>query len=342
MKKVSVIIVLIILVFGLIQTIIKFIPRNVSNIITPLGIKDRPLDAYTIDNLGKRTYQSSQIVLDSVVSTSSAFTSYIFRYASDGKKVTGFANVPNNPKKSKLPVIIQLRGYVDQSIYESGIGTKRSSEVYVQNGFVTLAPDFLGYGGSDMPENDIFEERFETYTAVMNLLASLKTLPFVDTDQVFLWGHSNGGHIGLTTLTIYSEATKTSQLPILKAATFWAPVTRTFPYSILYYTDEAPDSGKILRKKLADFESTYDTDLYAFPNYLERISVPIQIHQGTSDDAVPSKWSDDIVKKLKAKNVNVDYYIYPGADHNLSGTGASGWNTVVDRDIKFFLKYLHQ
>lgn len=323
-------------VFGITVFLIKYLSRSAANIISPLGLKDRPLDVFTIDNLGKRVYQPSQIILDNPVSTTSAFVSYLFHFDSDGKKVTGLINIPETPKSTKIPAIVQLRGYVDPSIYEPGVGTKRSGEVYAANGFITIAPDFLGYGGSDNPSTDIFAERFETYTTVLNLLASLKTLPIIDTGHIFLWGHSNGGHIGLTTLTIYSEATKSSQMPAVVAATFWAPVTRPFPYSILYYTDEQADMGKSLRKELAKFEENYNTDLYAFTNYLGRISVPMQIHQGTSDDAVPYKWSDEIVGKMGKNGVKVDYFLYPGADHNLQGS----WNTVVERDLNFFRKYL--
>jgi len=301
--------------------------------LTPLSnlpIKEKPLEKYTIENLAQREYTASPIVFEEPIATASSFSVVPFSFISDGKKVTGLAHIPMTPLSKKMPVIIQLRGFVDSKIYESGVGTKHSAEVYAQNGFVTLAPDFLGYGGSDKESTDVFEGRFETYTTALNLLSSLSTISFIDPNHVFLWGHSNGGQIALTVLTVLGE--KGKNYP----TTLWAPVTKIFPYSILYYTDEADDYGKALRKELAKFEKDYDTDQYAFFNYIDRIQAPIILHQGTDDEPVPLKWSTDFVRLMQGKGKSIKYHTYPGADHNLN----VGWNTVVARDIEFFRSIL--
>jgi dipeptidyl aminopeptidase/acylaminoacyl peptidase len=237
--------------------------------------------------------------------------------------------VPNVPLVQTLPVVVQFRGFADRSSYTPGLGTKHSAEVFAQNGFVSLAPDFLGYGGSDMGSTQVFEDRFETYTTALNLLASIPTISFVDPTRVFLWGHSNGGQIALSVQAILGE--KGKKYP----TTLWAPVTKIFPYSILYYTDEFDDYGKALRHELAVFESEYDTDQFAFFNYLDRIQAPLQLHQGTKDELVPQKWNDDFVKLMKEKGKSIRYYTYPEADHNLN----TGWSTVVKRDIDFFRSF---
>lgn len=289
--------------------------------VSPLSkMLEKPLEKYSILRLSGRVFEGNQIILDEPVATTSAYTKYIFHFMSDGKKVTGVAHIPFG---HNLPVIVQLRGYADREKYFPGEGTERSAEVYASNGFISLAPDFLGYGGSDMPETDVFEERFETYTAALNLLASVRTLPMADSAKVALWGHSNGGQIALTVLEILGR-------PV--PATLWAPVSKPFPYSILYYTDDVPDHGKLLRKKLADFEKDYDTELYSLTNYVDRITGPVQLHQGDVDESVPKSWSDELVKRMPG----INYFIYPGADHNM----VPDWNTVVTRDITFFGKYL--
>lgn len=308
----------------------------------------RPLDAYTIPQLSGVEFTPSRITLEEAEATTSAYTVWRFSLhmddvrtgiSDDRYRVTGIAHIPivldsgdqsiktDQKHTKKFPVIVQLRGYVDRSIFESGIGTQRSAEVFASNGFISLAPDFLGYGESSMPSNDIFEERFQTYTVALTLLASVGTLPQADAARVGIWGHSNGGQIALTA----AEATG-EPYPI----SLWAPVTKPFPYSILYYTDEADDRGKFLRKKLAGFEDVYDADLYALTGYLDRIRGPLQIHQGGQDDAVPQRWSDEFAELLKEADVDVTYYTYPAADHNLT----PGWDTVVSRDIEFFRKNL--
>ncbi len=281
---------------------------NSGKMVSP-QVTERSLDKYTIENLGKRGYES-QIFIDDEISPGV----FNFHFDSDGKKVTGLAHIPKGCKK--CPVIAQFRGYVERDIYRPGVGTKRTAEVFAKNGFISLAPDGLGYGGSDNPSEDVFEERFQTYTTAMNLLAGIEK--WERAGKIGIWGHSNGGQIALTVLEISQKEYPT---------VLWAPVSKPFPYSILYYTDEAEDRGKALRKKLAKFEENYDVDKYSLTNYLDQIKAPVLIHQGTADEAVPAKWSRTLAKDIKA-----EYYEYPGADHNLQ----PGWGTVVQRDISFF------
>ncbi len=312
-----------------------FLSQYPAKIISPLtGLLEKPLEKYTLDRLSERVFSGSQIVLDEPVATTSAYTAYPFHFTSDNKRVTGLAHIPNDalgnpPAGGKKPVIVQFRGYVDREKYTPGEGTRRSAEVFARNGFISVAADFLGYGGSDNPSSDIFEERFETYTTALNLLASVKTLAAADAARIGVWGHSNGGQIALTVLEVSGKPYPTA---------LWAPVSKPFPYSILYYTDEASDRGKMIRKRLAKFEEDYDVELYSLPNYLDRISAPLQLHQGAADTAVPQRWSDELVKELKIKNskFKIDYYLYPGVDHNLQ----PAWNTVISRDLEFFRRHL--
>lgn len=306
-----------------------FGPRQSVSVLSPITqVAERSLDKYTIDNLTRRQGFAGTITLDEAIATTSAYTAYLFHYTSAGKKVTGLAHLPSGPEPAEgFPVIVQLRGYVDHAQYVPGMGTKRSAEVLADNGYISLAPDFLGYGGSDNPSDDVFEERFQTYAVTLDLLASIPSLPMADSSRVGIWAHSNGGQIALTVLEITGRPYPT---------TLWAPVTKPFPYSILYYTDEAEDRGKALRRNLADFENDYDVELYAMVNFVDRITAPLQLHQGTVDEAVPIKWNDEFVQVLRDKNITIGYFLYPGADHNLQPS----WNTVIARDIDFFSRYL--
>jgi len=137
----------------------------------------------------------------------------------------------------------------------------------------------------------------------------------------------NGGQVALSVLEITQQPYPT---------TLWAPVSKPFPYSILYYTDEFDDEGKALRHELAQFEKEYDVRRFSITDYLEQIKAPLQLHQGTADDAVPQAWSDELVERLEALELEADYFIYPGADHNLVGS----WDTVVARDLAFFGRHL--
>jgi len=83
---------------------------------------------------------------------------------------------------------------------------------------------------------------------------------------------------------------------------------------------------------VAGLEALYDSDEFSIQNYYDWISAPVQVHQGTADEAVPLKWSQALEKSLKDKDKNVKLYIYPGADHNLLG----GWEAAVERSLEWF------
>ncbi|MCK4588375.1 alpha/beta fold hydrolase [Candidatus Woesebacteria bacterium] len=292
----------------------------------------KPLEKYTIENLAQAEVKKGNIVLEEILEENEDFNSYLFSFEFDPtlqekgiKKVTGQLNLPTD--KGSFPVVIMLRGYVDQEIYETGIGTRKAASVLAKNGFITIAPDFLGYGESDKEAKNIFETRFQTYTTVLSILKSLHSIKEWDRENIFLWGHSNGGQIALTILEITGKDYPT---------TLWAPVTKPFPYSILYYTDEAEDKGKFIRRELSKFENLYNADSFSLDECFEKIKAPLQIHQGTADEAVPIVWSNEFVKKLERLDINITYYKYAGANHNM----VPSWNTVVSRDLSFFKKYI--
>lgn len=313
------------------------LPRSSNN---PIAIvKPTPLAKYSVENLSKANIKPSEIVIGKVLKDGQKFTSYEFTInfspdlSENLKKMSGLINIPKTVNSSTVnqlsgfPVIVMYRGYVDPKNYFTGLGTQHAGEVFAANGFITIAPDFLGYGNSDKESNDVFEARFQTYTTAISLLTTVHSLKQWDSKNIFIWGHSNGGQIALTTL----EATGINYPTVL-----WAPVSKPFPYSILYYTDDASDSGKFLRSKTAEFENNYDSDLFSLTKYLNLIKAPIQLNQGTMDDAVPVAWSDLLAKNLKKLDIDVTYIKYPGADHNLNPT----WSKTIQNALTFYTDHL--
>lgn len=301
------------------------------SMLSPLGLGKRTRNAeiekYSFENLRKNTFKPSKIVLQKVLREESQFTSHLFTYLFESKQVSGMINIPE--EKGKLPVVIMIRGYIDKEIYETGIGTVRAAEVFAKNGFITLAPDFLGFGESDDESENSLENRFSRPAQILQLITSVKSLPQADTNNIFIWAHSNGGQVALSILEITRKEIPT---------TLWAPVSKSFPYSVLYYSDEFSDKGRYLRRIIYEFEKYFNVDEYSIDTYLQNIQAPLIIHQGGADDAVPSQWSDELVERLEGLGKDVIYYFYPGADHNMLGS----WNTVVQRDVAFFQKHLQR
>ncbi|OGY08733.1 MAG: hypothetical protein A2782_03510 [Candidatus Blackburnbacteria bacterium RIFCSPHIGHO2_01_FULL_43_15b] len=324
----------------------------------PQTVKEklRPLDKFTYDALSNRNWEVTPMQIEgpleykpTTIRPPYKFNSHIFSTTVNNKKVTGQINIPTTTLALKgetlkgYPVILMLRGYAPLENYQTGVGTRPSAAVFAQNGFVTVAPDFFGYGGSDPRSTDEMEARFESYVIALQLLYNLSRTsellfgtthyPLI-TNHLFLWGHSNGGHLAIATLEMANHS------PSFAGQTFptvlWAPVSKPFPYSVLVYEDEADDLGKQQRKSLSNFEADYDANLYSVHNYLDWLQSPIQLHQGTADEEVPYWWSKDFANNLKSRKKDITLFLYSGANHNLT----PAWNTAISRTLSFFKTHI--
>lgn len=298
----------------------------------------KPLLAYTFENLRDTNYPASEIVLGDIIEETDEYTQRKFFYTipsrpneSEASKVSGLITLPTTA--GEYPVIVMYRGYIPEESFVSGAGTSPSAIELARNGYITIAPDFLGFGESDAASEEVFEDRFQTYTTSLVLLESLENFKKAleveytsispDLEKIGIWGHSNGGHIALATLSISG-----AEYPTV----LWAPVSKSFPYSILYYTDETDDQGKALRVALNQFEELYDTSEYSPERYYKWIKAPILINQGTSDPEIPFWWSEELLGILEENEIDAQLNLYPGANHNLQPS----WQDAVNSTIEFY------
>ena len=71
-------------------------------------------------------------------------------------------------------------------------------------------------------------------------------------------------------------------------------------------------------------------------NFIKDITAPVQLHAGGDDEEVPVAFSQSLYEKLKSAGKVVEFYEYPGADHNIS----QGFSLAMQRSLDFFNKYL--
>jgi dipeptidyl aminopeptidase/acylaminoacyl peptidase len=303
-------------------------------------VNHQPLDKYSIPNLQNHTFTPSPITITETLNLNVTPTVYQFFFSDNlapNKRISGTMMLPPNP--GTYPTIILLRGWADEEIYYSGYGTKNAAAYFAQKGFITVSPDFLGYGDSDPYSDDFIEARFQTYTAATTLYHSLTELNEqlstkipgyqVDTDSVAIWGHSNGGQIALAVLAITRKPIPT---------TLWAPVTIPFPNNILHYSADQDDRGELIKSLVRNFSAMYDTRVFSPTSYIQDITAPILVHQGSADESVPQTWNDDFVASMKKLDKDITYFTYPGTDHNMR----PAWGTVIGRDVEFFKTQLQE
>jgi dienelactone hydrolase len=312
-----------------------------------------PYPVYRFSALAEQAFTPQPLLVLEQLESTPQYTSYLVSWdvpeldTGQSKHVTGQLNIPSG--NGPFPIVVMLRGYVEREEYTTGVGTKNAADALARNGFITISPDFLGYGRSDPESNDILLARFSRPVVVLQLLRNLQqpqlrvdkmaplsaelmdqvTTRVFASDRIGIWGHSNGGQIALSILEITGQRYPT---------TLWAPVSKPFPYSVMYYTDELDDQGKYIRQQLAWFENTLKNNVleYSILSQPERIIAPVIVHQGGADDAVPLVWSEQLASKLEEAKVDVELYTYAGADHNMR----PHWDQVVQRDIQFFTREL--
>jgi dipeptidyl aminopeptidase/acylaminoacyl peptidase len=224
--------------------------------------------------------------------------------------------------------VILNHGYISPSKYWSGADTWYASAHLARHGYLTISPDFRGWG-----ESDIGEDYFRTGLVfdALNLLSSLDSLSKADPSRVGMWGHSMGG--GVTTKAVVLDDR-------VDAAVLYGPVSAN---DRLYFGRWRPgrNSGMLTdpleiayQRALSDRRFLQRTSPI---NYFSLVTAPIQIHVGEQDDVTPPRWAKAIRDELSELGKEVEYYQYPGQGHAFHG---DSWTLFMERVTRFFDQHL--
>ena len=111
----------------------------------------------------------------------------------------GFLSVIiNKPKKSgKMPAMLFIPGYTCSSI--DGLSEKhpygRIVRAYADSGYVVVRVEKSGLGDSQNTPECSFTNLYDEVASFQAGLEKLRSLDYVDTSNIFIWGHSMGGVI---------------------------------------------------------------------------------------------------------------------------------------------------
>lgn len=312
-------------------------PTNTSpgtTVSSPVQPPVQDLNPLQIEAIKARTYAASTLTVEQDLGDQGGYTSQIVSYTSDVFKVYALQATPaGTAPAGGWPVVILNHGYINPATYRTNDGSYSSmTGALARAGILVLKPDFRGHGQSQGISAGGHFSPFYTYDN-LNLLATLKQTPGVNAARIGTIGHSMGAHTSLRVAVVD---------PDIKATAYLSGVVATI-YDIIYNWPRSPMPGDLpaavqtTREALFAQYGTPQTNPAFWSsvsaiNYVANITGKSQIQQSIADSTVPKSFSDSLNAALVAASKPVDYYIYPGDDHQLNASSA----LVNARLVEFF------
>jgi dipeptidyl aminopeptidase/acylaminoacyl peptidase len=246
----------------------------------------------------------------------------------DGLKIPVHLFIPNGTSARRPgPVILFIHGGP-----EAHVDPEYSSEIQflTNRGFIVVVPNVRGSTGfgktyAALDNNDWGGGHIRDLVAVM---MALRELDFVDAGNLFVAGMSFGGFSVMSLITKYPELARAG------ADFFGFTELATFVDSWPKYLQQnlSVELGFDPRRDLVRNRAV--SPLY----HLDRVSIPLQIHQGANDSRVPREQSDWVVRCLRGSGHTVEYFVYADEGHGF--TRFENRRLAYQRLVDFFRRRL--
>jgi dipeptidyl aminopeptidase/acylaminoacyl peptidase len=330
-------------------------------------VSNEPVNPLQIIVMRKRNYPGSDIVIEKTLEPTLTYNQYIASYMSDGLKIYALLTVPKGSKpQNGWPVILFNHGYIPPDQYQTTERYVAYVDAFAKNGYIVFKPDFRGNGNSEgKPEGAYYSPAYTVDD--LNALSSIKKLKdpltylvdlvrpgspqveqagsgqIADPNRIGVWGHSMGGNITFRDLVVNTTD--------IKAAVIWGGVVGSYNNLINNWQRKVTFNPGPRELALRNNNRQNLIDQYKTPNenpgfwnsidptyFTSDITASIQLDVGGADEEVPVAFSESLNNKLKAEGKTVEYYVYPGSDHNIK----QGFSLAMQRSVDFFDKYLKQ
>jgi dipeptidyl aminopeptidase/acylaminoacyl peptidase len=240
----------------------------------------------------------------------------------DGLQIPVHFFIPNGAAAAApRPALFLIHGGPDEHLdplYSSAI------QYLANRGFVVVAPNVRGSTGfgRQYAALDSGDWGGGHIRDIVELAALVRGLDFIDADNLFVAGMSFGGFSVMSLVTQYPD-------------TFRAAV------DFFGFTELASfvDSWPLYLQRHLSVELGFDPRIDRVRNrelsplyHVERIRIPLQIHQGANDSRVPRTQSDWLVQRLRSLGGMVEYFVYADEGHgfNRFENERLAWQRLVD------------
>jgi len=295
----------------------------------------------TIPYLRGRNYGDGGVEIIKEYQDHPRYKSYIAYYYSDGFVVQGLLTIP----KGEIPeqgfsAIVFVHGYVPADEYKTTQKYLEYVDNLASNDFVVFKIDLRGHGESEgIATGAYFSPDY--VVDVINAIESLKAMDRVNGEKIGLWGHSMAGNIVLRGV---------AARPDIPAVSIWAGAVYSYlDFEKYKLNDDSfvrerdlPSKILLMQEDLFDkvgpiTKSSKYWQTVAATNYLDDYKGSVQLQHAKDDKVVDIGYSQDLVRILKEKAVDYEYFEYGIGGHNIS---SPSYELAMERTIDFFKKEL--
>lgn len=228
----------------------------------------------------------------------------------DGLTVHGYLTIPQGAKKgNKVPLIVNPHGgpYGPRDNW----GFNPETQLFASRGYATLQVNYRGSGGYGKEHYLAGSKQIgrKMLNDLEDGVAYVKSMDFIDGDRIAIYGASYGGLATLGSLVktpdLYTcgvDYVGVSNLFtfVNSFPAYWKPFMAQF-YEQWY--DETNEEEKKLMEEVSP------------ALHVDKITKPLFVVQGANDPRVNINESDQIVSKLRERNVDVPYMVKYNEGH---------------------------
>ncbi|MFC0626355.1 alpha/beta hydrolase family protein [Kribbella deserti] len=289
-----------------------------------------PVNPVSMQALIQKKYDGRGLRLGRVLDRNAAYTRYAITYLSGRLTISGVLNVPNGA--GPYPAVVLNHGYIDPAIYTTGRGLAREQDYLARRGFIVLHTDYRNHAGSsDDPRADL-NLRIGYVEDVVNAVHAVKAAPKVAPNRIGMLGRSMGGGITYSVLA--------AQPGLIDAAVVFASTSsdaaQNFNHFIRNDRGNAAITSAVIKAHGSPEARPEFWRNMSPVNFFDRVTEPVLIHHGDSDDTCPIAWSRAAHAALTRAGKRSALHVYPGEQHAFDRL----WPLSMQRTVAFLRQNL--
>jgi dipeptidyl-peptidase-4 len=226
--------------------------------------------------------------------------------ADDGTDLYGKLILPPDFKADKkYPVIVYLYNGPNVQLLHNGFPASGNLwyEYLAQRGYIVFTMDGRGSSNRGLKFEQATFGKLGTVELQDQLkgVDYLKSLPYVDAGRMGIHGWSFGGFMTTSMMLRYPD--------VFKCGVAGGPVMDWKMYEVMY-TERYMNTPQTNAKGYEDANLLTKT---------KNLKGKLLLIHGTDDDVVVWQHSVNFIRSCVEQNVPVDYFVYPGHQHNVRG-----------------------